>query len=672
MRYQLLLLLTAFVPVAFADGPADNIPEKVRPVPPPGASIPEETRSELSRGVAALGQQIQELRSVLRGKSNALALIPDIEAYRKAVDWAVTYDEIFNPASEIAAARLLLKEGSERAQQLRDGNPLWPSATGLVVRAYVSQLDGSVQPYGLVVPATFQPHSPHRYRLDVWFHGRDEKLSELNFLAQRRRSPGEFTPPNTIVLHPYSRYCNGQKLAGEVDFLEALADVMKRYPIDEQRVVVRGFSLGGAACWHIAAHYPGRWAAAAPGAGFAETPDFLKVFQREAIKPTWFEQALWHQYDCTDYAINFFNLPTVAYSGEIDSQKQAADIMAKAMEAEGLELTHIIGPQTRHSYHPAAKAEIARRIDSIAAQGRERTPRQVRFTTWTLRYNNVAWLTVDGLGKHWERARIDASIESAARLRVEATNVSAFTISMPAGTSPFDRQREVRIVINGQETAGPKAGSDRSWQASFIRKGTQWERGTFPPHALHKTHQRQGPIDDAFMGSFLVVRPTGAAANEKIQAWTAAELAHFTNEWRRHFRGDAPVKDDSAVTDTDIAAHNLILWGDPSSNVLLRRIANQLPVQWNGEQLLLGGKGFARDHHVPLLIYPNPLNPERYVVLNSGFTFREYDYLNNARQVPKLPDFAIVDVNTPVSSRWPGAIVHAGFFDEQWQVAEEK
>ena len=74
------------------------------------------------------------------------------------------------------------------------------------------------------------------------------------------------------------------------------------------------------------------------------------------------------------------------------------------------------------------------------------------------------------------------------------------------------------------------------------------------------------------------------------------------------------------------------------------------------------------------MIYPNPLNPKRYVVLNSGFTFREYDYLNNARQVPKLPDFAVLDVNTPPSSRLPGKVVTAGFFDEGWklQAKEEK
>jgi len=58
----------------------------------------------------------------------------------------------------------------------------------------------------------------------------------------------------------------------------------------------------------------------------------------------------------------------------------------------------------------------------------------------------------------------------------------------------------------------------------------------------------------------------------------------------------------------------------------------------------------------------NPLNPQRYVVLNSGFTFRELDYLNNARQTPKLPDWAVIDTATPVTATGPGKVAGAGFF----------
>ena len=57
--------------------------------------------------------------------------------------------------------------------------------------------------------------------------------------------------------------------------------------------------------------------------------------------------------------------------------------------------------------------------------------------------------------------------------------------------------------------------------------------------------------------------------------------------------------------------------------------------------------------------------------MNSGFRFREYDYLNNARQVSKLPDYAVIDVSTPANSRYPGKIVWAGFFDEQWKLQKD-
>jgi dienelactone hydrolase len=355
-----------FVSSAFADGPADNAADTVRRIPPPGLAISETDRAELTEGAASLVREIEALRVELKSKPALLELLPDVQIYHKAVNWALRYNEFFK-TNEIQVARALLWQGRDRVQALRDGKAPWLSATGLVVRGYVSRIDGSVQPYGLVVPASFQPNSPHAYRLDLWFHGRGETLTELDFIYQRQRSSGEFTPPNAFVLHTYGRYCNGSKFAGETDTFEALTHVRKYYPIDEDRLIVRGFSLGGAACWHTAVHHAWRWAAAAPGAGFSETPDFLKVFQNEKLQPSWFERKLWHLYNATDWAVNLAQCPTVAYSGEIDKQKQAADAMAAAMAKEGLDLVHIIGPKTAHSYHPDARREINRRIDSLAA-----------------------------------------------------------------------------------------------------------------------------------------------------------------------------------------------------------------------------------------------------------------------------------------------------------------
>jgi poly(3-hydroxybutyrate) depolymerase len=99
------------------------------------------------------------------------------------------------------------------------------------------------------------------------------------------------------VLHLYGRYCNASKFAGEVDFFEALEAVKRNYPIDENRIVDRGFSMGGASVWHFAVHYPSLWAAASPGAGFAESAQYLKIKITGDAAPPWWEQTLWHYYD---------------------------------------------------------------------------------------------------------------------------------------------------------------------------------------------------------------------------------------------------------------------------------------------------------------------------------------------------------------------------------------
>jgi hypothetical protein len=170
------------------------------------------------------------------------------------------------------------------------------------------------------------------------------------------------------------------------------------------------------------------------------------------------------------------------------------------------------------------------------------------------------------------------------------------------------------------------------------------------------------------MSSFLVVRPTGTPDPETTGAWVNGELAHAIEFWRRVYRGEAPVKDDKALTEADVANSNLILWGDPSSNAVLQKIVSKLPLQWTKDQLRFSGKDWSAQDHIPVLIFPNPLNPAKYVVLNSGVTFREQALLNNADQTAKLPDWAILDLNTPPNGKWAGEVKAAGFFDEQWSV----
>ncbi len=678
----LFMLLLGTAALAHADGASDNLPDNVRRIPPPGIPIAEPARMELQSGADALGNKIDLLRSGFRSNAAKLDLLPDVEIFYNAVRYALKYNEFYNPR-EVDVARNLLKIGNERADAEQTGAAPWTTATGLVVRGYKSKIDGSVQPYGLVIPDTYHAaeKSQPAASLNLWFHGRGENLTELAFLNDRMRNRGDFSPDNTIVLHLYGRYCNANKFAGEVDSFEAMDAVKRHYRIDPNRIAVRGFSMGGAACWQFGTHFAGEWAAIAPGAGFSETPDFLKVYQNEPMQPTWYEKKLWHIYDSVDYAVNLFNTPTIAYSGELDGQRQAAVMMEKAMAPEGLTLTHIIGPGAHHFYEANAKKEVAAKVDAAVAAGRDAIPAKIRFTTWTLRYNRMKWVRVDRLEKHWTRARLDAET-SRDGITVKTENVAAFSILMPrhdetsaTKDAPFQPEQRITVLVDGESlpVSVRYSGRDAEWKAYFQKAGARWETARSDrASGVRKVHGLQGPIDDAFMDSFIMVRPTGAAMNPKVGAWATGEMNHAIEHWRSQYRGEAIVKDDTSVTAQDIANSNLVLWGDPESNAILKKIAAKMPIGWDAQGVHAGKDVFAADHHAPVMIFPNPLNPRRYVVVNSGFTFREYDYLNNARQNAKLPDWAVVDLNMPPSTRWPGLIADAGFFDEQWKFTADR
>ncbi|MEW4490846.1 prolyl oligopeptidase family serine peptidase [Thalassoglobus sp. JC818] len=670
-------LISSFVSVSLADGPQDNSVESVRPVPPPGIELSEEQRQALATQLSKVKVAFSELQSSKNTRTQEL--LPDVEVLIRAVHEALSLNSFYQER-DLKNAHQLLDLASERIVELQNGTASWTTAKGQVIRGFRSGLDGTVQPYGLEIADNYDTQHIVPARCDIWFHGRGERSLELQFLSQRLRQPGQYPPETGIVLHPFGRYSNAFKFAGEVDVLEALEHVKQEYSIDPDRISVRGFSMGGAACWQFAVHYADQWFAANPGAGFSETPDFLKTFQGETLNPPWYEEKLWRMYDCNLVAKNLMQVPTIAYSGEIDRQKQAADIMEAACEAVGIDLVHVIGPDTEHKIHPDSNQLMRVALDSLAEHGRERFPNQVHLTTYTLKYNRMGWLSLLGLKEHWEKSTIDGQYEidskqNASQINIETSGVTEFQIDFPPGWSPFQQGSEVSIVIDGQSLPTTHPRSDWSFSSCYRLDGDQWTNVT-PDETSSAKHSTtiskqpglQGPIDDAFMSPFLFVLPTGTDENASVEEWVKEESEHAIHEWRRQMRGDVRIRKDVDVTEEDYAQYNLILWGTPNSNSLISELMPQLPIGWGESGIQIGDESYAAAEHALTMIAPNPKNPSRYIVLNSGFTYREYDYLNNARQTPKLPDWAVIDTRTKPNARWPGQIVAADFFDEQWSL----
>jgi hypothetical protein len=90
-------------------------------------------------------------------------------------------------------------------------------------------------------------------------------------------------------------------------------------------------------------------------------------------------------------------------------------------------------------------------------------------------------------------------------------------------------------------------------------------------------------------------------------------------------------------------------------------------LHWDDRVVRIGTQESSAAQSVPVLCYPNPLNPNKYVIINSGLTFREAHDKTNSLQNPKIPDWAILDVSEPPTAISAGRVVAADFFDCQWK-----
>jgi hypothetical protein len=134
--------------------------------------------------------------------------------------------------------------------------------------------------------------------------------------------------------------------------------------------------------------------------------------------------------------------------------------------------------------------------------------------------------------------------------------------------------------------------------------------------------------------------------------------------WARFFRGHPYVKDDKDVTDADFARYHIVLFGDPGSNQWIAKLNGKLPVKWTKDTVAIGAQSFPAKESFPALIYPNPLNPAKYVVLNTGLTIEDRGY-NGDYGTPLWGDYAIVKAKP--GSEVPD-LVTAGLFDENWKL----
>jgi hypothetical protein len=433
-----------------------------------------------------------------------------------------------------------------------------------------------------------------------------------------------------IYVHCFGRPSTFYRGMGEEDVLEVIDEVQRRFPVDSDRVYIMGHSMGGSGCYEIGLHYPDRFggimpidAAMGPRVGQARpAPDWMQPQIAIHSPPSLYPNA-------RNVDLFFKN----AGAGIQGRSTEFSD----GIVAEGGFSTAESFPGMPHNFGDTYA--YAHFVTELIQHPIRRRPAEVKLYTNTLRYHRAYWVTIDRLARHNADALVVATCDEARGIEVKTTNIDALTLRLEDSPAA----KAAALIVDGTTVlSGPLPGV-----VQLSRAGGSWKAGPWRSDSLTKRHGLQGPIDDAFNSRFLAVYGEGD------RELAVAELDALRNPpGPLDIQGDFPMKPAVNLSRQEVESSNLILFGTPESNVVLKRLAASLP------PALMRSDDGTRS----IFIYPNPENSARYVVVwQAKLLSTAGEALRYAWIMPLclLPDYVRVK---------DGSVVSGGHFTSDWQL----
>ncbi len=540
-----------------------------------------------------------------------------------------------------ALAALLFAAGNGFSQKLQSGPQ---------VLTFFSEVDDTEQPYGLYLPQGFNQNK--KYPLVIMLHGAgsNHRLA-LRRVFGKSNQGGETDVEATryfpawqdveyIVASPYARGTMGYQGIAEKDVYDVLADVKRRFPIEDDRVYLTGLSMGGGGTLWLGLSRPDVWAALAP------------------VCPAPPEGT-------AELAPNALHVPMHIFHGDADPVVAPAGVRDWVTRLRELEtkVEYTEYPGVGHNSWENAYQDgfIFKWFEKFR---RERFPNRVRFTTSQYKYNRAYWVRIDELTPGtW--ARIEAKLVASNRIEVSTSALGAFTLNL-AEHPRFNASRAVEVVIDGQ-TLSAKA----SAALSFTNREGRWVETKHETAAQTKRAGAEGPIAEAIADRHSYVFGTADNPSQEILQARREQASHAAN-WsadRGEFLGRVKVFPrvlaDNEIRPSDIESSNLILFGTKESNSLIAKYRVQLPLHFNSSASEYG------------LVYIFPLG-QRYVVINSGLPWWNTSASGTTRPSSRrgfrplygpagllmdLPDYVLFQGSRE-------NVIAEGRFDLNWRVPE--
>jgi hypothetical protein len=510
-------------------------------------------------------------------------------------------------------------------------------------RPFRSKIDGQLLVYHFTLPKDYDPTKKYPLRIHLHAGGGFAWLAYW-VTGKPDNSPRNASTDGAVHITPAGRQHVGM---GELAVLDGIADSQKHYAIDADRLIIGGASWGGTGGFHFGTLLPDHFAAAysLTGGGNYAVPVGNGRF------------------DAYILGDNLCNLPFLLWDTPGDGHYKANHAFADGLRERAktypgfypnLELTD---PKGGHGI-------IDRKLQDegwawMARQVRNRYPKLVVYKTHCLRYDGAYWARIDTVDDPARPARIEAQITDNNHCRVAIENSDRFHLDLVPPL--IGSTKELMVQVNGGEPLRAPAGGS----VFFARTDGKWSVSAERyPQRLAKKHGLSGPIQDMFMEHplLLVYGTSQGSSRDAATMMMDGIVARLfgTGDGSGFLQSGFERKADNEVNDTDIANKNLVLIGTPTQNRLVARIAGQLPVAFRDDGLKIGDKIYKGDKLGLVMVYPNPLNPKRYVLLmpEEYWGDKVWDY----------PDYLVMQA--PKDGKGRGNILARGTFNSRWQLAD--
>ena len=562
--------------------------------------------------------------------------------------------------------------------------------------AYVSEVDGSRQGFGVFLPAV-PPPRPEGYPVALHYHGYGWVV-DRGFSDFQRRWAYEH---GWVLANVNGRGPTFYDGIGENDVFRVLQRLDGCFGIDERRVYVTGASMGGTGAFRQGVRW-GNWFAGVWGVdGWSHYQEWHTHWYARSDAPTAIEE---FRRPLLQAAAASYSAPS-AMTGNIGIVTDLSDnivypgngqVLTEALDGlraeEPSEFSHESIEHEGYGHGQGFSIEEAYRyFEDKQALVR---PGAVRVATTQLKYGGLHWVQIERFVRHGVRADIEA-VAADGEVTVRTDNVARFTLNLP--DSPLAQAGSVRIVVDSESSLDlPPNAVTLSLAADATPSAPRWEVCTSRPE-LEKTSAIEGPIGHAFTKPFVLV--SGELGDAATTDLNRAEAQRFADDWNGafvHYPCVRPIGD-LDVTPEQTASRSLILFGTEDDNRLLRDAAERydLPIRVFGDRIVVrdpvnGDRAYPTDSFGVFAVYPNPLSGFRtYMVISHGqFPIRPDgtephglgydieklpwawpDYVVFCKDPAKLPYVGNVNNKDSVLCYEAGYFVEAGYFDQDWQPA---